>query len=144
MAGFLFLSLDEATMVHEKIGGWLERHTPLHLGGLPNSGFWWLFCLPPFLAFMAIWLRLTARYWRPHPLPCGRFALGLAVFLASAVGLELASNLTTEGSGPYYLTVLLEELGEMVAATVLLWATWELLVANGLRVRFEPGEPQDL
>jgi hypothetical protein len=59
------------------------------------------------------------------------------LYLLSAVGMEIVSNVTVERTTPYHLTVLLEETGEMLGATFMLWAAWGLLVCNGLRVNLQ-------
>ena len=56
-------------------------------------------------------------------------ALGVLLFGASAVGLEVLGNLAAEGSLFHKALGFAEEIGEMVGVTLLLWGA--LLVARG-------------
>jgi hypothetical protein len=59
------------------------------------------------------------------------YAAGVAAYVASFAGAELVSNFVSGANGGM---VLLEETGEMIGATLLLWATYELARSHGFRL----------
>jgi len=93
-AGFLFLSADEALFIHESVGEALNKHhsdvsqllrfkngygawIPIYLGVIGVLGF---------VTGPQIW-----RFWRVHRCSFKTLAIGAAVFLSGAVGLEIVS-----------------------------------------------------
>ena len=60
---------------------------------------------------------------------------GCALFALSAAGFEALGNLTDpDDLGARQVLGVFEEVGEMIAATVLLWAAIELVQAEGIRL----------
>lgn len=130
---FALLSLDEGAQVHERIGNWVEQGSGLGSGLVTGP---WLFVAVPVYGLLA-WLVVRA-VW---PLLRGRAtvlalgAVGFGLFGIAAAGFESLGNLTPpdavmvrRGLGVF------EEVGEMVAATTLLWAAWLLMRAEGVRL----------
>lgn len=86
--GFLFLSLDEALMLHERLGGKVQ------LEGRFHHARWVLLWLPPALLAAVVVLGLL---WQTSSSLVAGIVLGIVVFLSGAVGLEtLNSNLRYE------------------------------------------------
>jgi hypothetical protein len=124
---FAFLSLDEVAMLHEQIGhAWGPRSV--------RTGMWVVICLPIFLVALIIVARGIWPLLRDHPSALWRFAIGLALFLASAVGVELLANLYPDGSLAVHICVLIEETGEMLAHTILLWGAVDWAQQRGIRL----------
>ena len=54
------------------------------------------------------------------------FVYGLLVLLFGALGIETLSNIPERGSLGYVFQIFFEELFEMLGATLMLWAAYEL------------------
>ena len=137
---FLFLSLDEAAMVHEAVGRMLDGL--VHLGDredstLRETGVWMFFCAPALLAVVAGLGLTCARFFRGRRHILIRFAVGFGLLVGSAAGIETISNFVGDGFG-YQLETLVEEAGELIGETVLLWAALELLASYGITVLSAP------
>lgn len=134
-AMFLFFALDEIAMVHERI----SDHVAYHVHSLKSVGEFTsvpalIFCVPAVIVFAVIAARLSRRYWQGRPRVAGLFVAGLAVFLFAAAGLEALGHLLQNHHALYSLETLLEEGGEMVGVTLVLWSAVELLAAEKLRI----------
>lgn len=129
-AFFLLLSLDEAAMLHERLGDWLEADTGAGAGLRTGP---WMFVYAPLagLALLAT-LRAYRPYWRGRRLLIGLALAGLAVYGFSAVGLEFAANFVAAGSMAQKGLGFFEEIGEMVGMTTLVWAVAVLLRNEGV------------
>ncbi|MEA2736498.1 MAG: hypothetical protein QOE14_2949 [Humisphaera sp.] len=133
-AAFLFLSLDETTSLHERFGYWLDtvrnrRHTIFH-----ETGFWMLICAPLFIAAIALLAVGARRYLRGRPGIALKLAAGVALFIAAAAGVEALSNFAEAHGTAARALVLLEEVGEMLGATIILWGVCDLIRAHGVRM----------
>ena len=127
----LLLSADEVATIHERFA----RHFEAGVTGagraellFSKTGYWMLALGPLLAAGLAagIWL-IRSRLAIP-----GRIAVkglvGVAVYFLSATGLEMLSNFATGTAG--LLQVAAEEGGEMMGATLVLWALLDLLAAK--------------
>jgi hypothetical protein len=133
-AGFLFLSLDETTSLHENFGYWLDhlknrRETTLH-----ETGFWMLICAPIFLAGVALVGWAARRYLRGRAGVVIKFAIGSCVLVAAGAGVEMLSNFVTPQGTAARGLIMLEEVGEMAGATIMLWAVVDFLASYGMRL----------
>lgn len=132
---FLFLSLDEVAQIHEKIG--MVSDVLLPGGDRTNTVFWrsgiWMFLLGPLLlgAFW-LWWKAANRWLNGFP-HRGKFIAGMLLFVLAATVPEILSNFVTSHSLRLML-VLVEELGEMVGVTLILWGTYELCVFHQVPV----------
>jgi hypothetical protein len=131
--GFLFLSLDESTGLHEQFGYWLDstgrKATLLH-----ETGMWMVICAPLFLIALAA-LGLAARKClRGRGRIVRRFAVGAGVFVFAAAGVEAMTNFVSAIPALARAEVILEEVGEMAGATIMLWAAYELARSHGVRL----------
>jgi hypothetical protein len=61
----------------------------------------------------------------------------LAVFAAGALGMETLSNFTVPGSAAQLAQVTVEELLEMLGATIVLWGCVDLLQAWNVRLEVD-------
>ena len=134
---FVSLSLDEFAGVHEQLGLISDALLP---GGdregtvFQRTGIWMFLLGIPFIIFML----LVARKLHEHVAGRGftrLFLTGFAVFIGSAVGIEILANFTV--GRPMIWSILqisAEEFGEMVGATIMFWATWRLLEHYGITI----------
>lgn len=136
---FLFFSLDETAMVHERLSAWLRAGWGLNIGDdITNNAPVMVIAAPLVMAVVALAVGLTRRYWLGRPGVAIKFVAGIAIFLFCAAGLEILVNyvhwrLLTRCEN------LLEEGGEMVGATTVLWSAVELLAAEKLAIVFDRG-----
>ncbi|HEX2221610.1 MAG TPA: hypothetical protein VHK06_03725, partial [Candidatus Limnocylindria bacterium] len=121
-AMFFFLSLDEFAAIHEYFGR-LTRSE-----GLPVTGLW------PFvfgglgLAAAATLAVAGRSLWRADRMASVCLAGGLAAFTLSAAGLDLIVNVAPSESAVAQVFSFVEELGELLAATAMLYGAWRLAV----------------
>ena len=127
---FGFLSLDEVAQLHEQVG---HRYGPMLTPEL-RTGLWVAICLPIFA--VALWLTwLCVRtYFQDRRSILMRLGVGVGLLIFSAVVLELLANLVPDNSVPVHIAVMLEEVGEMCGATVVLWGSWEMLRSYGIEL----------
>ena len=131
---FLLLSLDEGAMVHERIGLWMTAQgagTETFSETAP-----WLFALAPLYGLIAL---ATARAWWPY-VKGRRFTIGLFVVGAGllgfcAAGMEgLMFALDAQHGLLGKAMSVVEETGELIAATLMLWGALRLVQAEGIRL----------
>jgi hypothetical protein len=126
---FAYLSLDEAAELHEKFG---NRLTLLATGGVGRTdtpfeitGLWMVFFGPPLLIALVggiVFLR------RRLSIPYAVFAKALAgaiIFVIAAGPGDILVNYVTGDA--HIIQTAVEELGEMVGVTLILWAAMTLL-----------------
>ncbi|MEM6393012.1 MAG: hypothetical protein AAF797_09590 [Planctomycetota bacterium] len=127
---FMLMSIDEAVQVHEEIG---KRADALLLSdGRANSWFSmtgiWVFVVAPPAVVALVWCFLRARRaWAGVPGVGVRLALGLTVFLAGAVLIEVFSNVSTAPSW-LLMQIAIEEGFEMLGVSLVLWAALDTAV----------------
>jgi hypothetical protein len=128
-AGFLAFSLDEIAQVHEAFGVILDG---VLLGGtrastsLATTGIWFVVIGIPFVLATVVAFIALLPYLRRSPGAARKLVTGMAVFLTAAVGIEALANLVTPGSFIAGLQILVEEVLELIAATTVLWGSYEL------------------
>jgi len=131
---FLFLSLDETTSIHENFGYWLDhlrhrRHTVF-----AQTGFWMVICAPLFLATLALLAWGARRYLIGRRAVVVKLAIGAVVFVVAAAGIETLSNFVVPHGTGARILVVLEEIGEMTGATIMLWGVCDLIRTHGIRL----------
>ena len=131
---FCFLSLDEATALHENFGYWLDRLRHRRNTAFDETGFWMLICAPVFLCVFGVLALGARRYLRGRRGVVIKLMAGAAIFVGAAAGVEALSNFVMPGTTAARLLVLLEETGEMTGATVMLWGVLELIRSHGVRL----------
>lgn len=124
---FLFLSMDETATIHEAIG---HQWGPESL----RTGMWVTIALPIFIVALAVVVRAVWPFLRGRPGVIRLYALGMGVALFSALGLEMLANLWPDQSMQVSVLVLLEEVGEMMGVTIMLWASARWVSSFGIRL----------
>lgn len=139
-AFFLLLSLDEGAQVHERIGHWVW---PGDASPESSASTGWILVVAPIYFLLslvfagAIWPYLRGRI---HIVMM--YVIGLGLFAFSAAGIEAIGGLT-DASNDFArgLIGIFEEGGEMIAMTVLVWATFKLIDAENIRLNTAPAKP---
>jgi len=136
---FAILSLDEIAMIHEWLGyesdvllpGGSRENTPFSRTGI------WMFLIGiPFFVFLISLIFCLKRYLKKGSHITNKYFIGLIIFLGSATGIEIISNFVSKRGITHVIQISCEELGEMVGVTIILWATYELLVSYNISLDF--------
>ncbi|MEO0559710.1 MAG: hypothetical protein AAF170_16175 [Bacteroidota bacterium] len=137
---FVLLSMDEGAMLHERLGFSLERAAGAEVGLRATP--WMLLGVPLYAALAVASFKAAKRYLTDRPDVVRLLWIGGGLFAASAVGLELIGDtlLTHNAMGQRVIGVF-EEVGEMAAATTLLWAALRLARWEGLGIQFNTPSP---
>jgi hypothetical protein len=123
---FLLMSIDESVMIHEYLG---RRSDVLLAGGsrdgtmFQETGIWALVIGIPFLILFFLWLRSVKRYIA-MPSAVSKLAIGIGIMLGGALGCEFLSNFL--GESLRIAELVCEEGFEMIGATVMLWAVYDM------------------
>jgi len=140
----LLLSLDETASLHERMGEGLETLlASMNTGTGMRVGTWTLICGPLFLIGLWLLARLTKPIWHSYRPVARKFAVGFALLFVSAVGGELIMSAVPADSIAEKAETFFEELGEMVAVTIMLWAAWDLLLMERYAAITASGESTD-
>jgi hypothetical protein len=125
---FAFLSLDELASVHEFIG----RRT--RFDGLPVSGLWPLLFGGVGVAVVAALVVAGRPFWARDRMAATCIVGGLAAYVLFAASLDLVVNLGPSSDPLVAVTSFVEEMAEMIAASVILSGAWRLVgpVATGV------------
>jgi hypothetical protein len=128
-AVFVYLSMDEGAVLHEKIGdrfdtlltgGGGAANTPFHI-----TGMWMLFLAPPlFVALIAGVVFLRKRLGISTDIFIKAIA-GIVIFILAAGPGDIVLNYVTGEAQT--IQIAMEEFGEMVGVTLILWAAMSLL-----------------
>ena len=129
---FFILSLDETAGIHE----WLGRKMDSVLVSsetssvFPETGMW-MFWLAPLLLGVMLYIGRSAReYLDERGNIARKYVLGMVIFVGSAAGIEILWNFVSGSGVTGIIQVTAEEVGEMIGATILVWATWDLLISH--------------
>lgn len=124
-AGFIFLSMDEAAALHEKITAALK-----HIEWVPrfkgDHGIWIPAYFSMAIAMAVIGRRTIISGFKVYPRQAIIMLSGTIILLTGAVGLEIISYQYLRGSEYSYLyevEVMVEEFFEMVGASLILYGT---------------------
>ncbi|MEA2725404.1 MAG: hypothetical protein QOH59_3175 [Gemmatimonadales bacterium] len=125
----LLFSIDEVAQLHERLGGQADALLPggVRGGGIfQRTGVWMLLLIPPTCVAAIMGGRALAREYPGHQRILLRAGVAGLAFLLAAGGVELLANLVEPGSHLQVLQVLVEETGEMLAATAVYWVARDL------------------
>lgn len=141
---FLFLSLDEASEIHERIGGltdFLLPNADRSSTAFGVTGIWtFVIGIPTFLFLAVLFLKLKP-YFHKTPTVLWKYFIGLTLFMLGAIGIETATNFIADKGYIFAAGVLhFEELFEMMGITTMVWATASLLYSYHLRITLDPVE----
>lgn len=125
--GFIFLSMDEAISLHERLsttlGHMKSDWTPSFKGG---CGIWMAVYLPVLMILALAAHRTIITFFRAYPHQARLLLVGAGIFFLGAVVLEIISYQylrDNEASQIYKLEVALEEFFEMVGSSLILYGT---------------------
>lgn len=124
---FLLMSIDEAIQIHE----WLGQQTDHILMGhdrddtsFRRTGGWMFAIGIPFIILFIVYANSIWQHFQSNQQAFKKLLLGMAVMLTGAIGLETLVNFI---SYEYkFFEVVLEEGMEMVGATIMLWAAYDM------------------
>lgn len=124
---FAFLSLDELASIHEFIG----RRT--RSDGLPVSGLWPFLFGGAGIALVAVLVVAGRPIWAKDRMAAACIVGGLAGYVLFAATLDLVVNLGPSSDPLVAVISFVEEMGEMMAASVMFYGAWRLVgpVATG-------------
>ena len=137
---FMVLSLDEAARLHERLGHLGDAMAPraAEVGLRFGARAIWTLVLTPVAIGGIVLAALAARKWF-----AGRrktvtlFVVGMALFIFFAVVLEVFFG-APENPTLRIVEGLVEETGEMVAGTVLVWAAANFVSSHGFKLLAGP------
>lgn len=135
---FLFLSVDEGAQIHELVSGILHKRilgTDIRETALPQTGYWMFFLVPALLAALGFAWISTRQYLTGQPARW-KLLVGCAVFVLGATVPEVVYNYLEPGSMEIVVEQVVEEIGEMLGITIVLWGVLELLAVHDVRLRF--------
>lgn len=135
-AFFVLLSLDEGAQVHERIGNFAQSLTGVGTGLV--TGPWLLVALPLYGALAWFVWKAARPLLKDRPQIVALAVGGAALFVFSAAGIEALGNFAADNTLALRLMGVFEEVGEMMAATTLLWAAWALARAEGVTLTVAP------
>lgn len=126
---FVFLSLDEATQLHEKLD------TDLIWASYDATGLlawpWVIIYAALVTIFVVLYLRFWLRFSRPFKI---YYALAAAIYVGSALGFEMLEALVYTTRGGYTMTYIIltsiEEMLEMAAITFLIYANFKYITVH--------------
>jgi hypothetical protein len=130
-AVFLFLSLDETASIHEWLGRVGERAEARLLGRSVHGPLWVFMTVPPLAVSLWICGRIAKPVFAGRRRLVTMFAAGFSLLIVSA-GLDIVQWAVRDIPAALQTELLIEESGEMLAGTLLLWATCELVRSHGV------------
>ena len=137
---FVYLSMDEAASVHERLAHMLRRvHFNFTIGGSKRWIFFYLVLLLVLLFVFRNDLRVAWHDWRRE---CVIFAFGFAVLMTGALVLESFEAIHRWVGLARYLEIGVEEGFEMLGATIIALPAYRILAyAVGYELdRLSPGD----
>jgi hypothetical protein len=124
---FLLLSIDEAIQIHEWLGnqtdnllvGHSRNNTPFKETGI------WMFAVGiPFAIFFMAYADSIKHHFQSNQQAFKKLLLGMTIMLTGAIGMETLVNFISHEYS--FFEVALEESLEMVGATIMLWAAYDM------------------
>lgn len=123
-----YLSVDEFVQLHERLG----RLIPSDV--LTVTGLWMVIAVPAFVATLVLLYVPSARFWSGPRDARTRVVLGVVIYLAAAAGIEVARNFVATDGLVGRAQLIVEEGGELVGVTVMIWGIIGLLKASNVRL----------
>lgn len=127
---FMMMSIDEATQIHEFLG---EKSDVLFESGtrkgtsFEHTGIWMFVIGLPFMGLFLLFAYSIKKHLSDKPFSLLKLIGGMIIMLTGALGFELVSNYFV-GNKYMFLVVVAEEGLEMVGATIMLWAIYDLAI----------------
>ena len=126
---FLLMSIDECVQIHEWLGA---KSDILFPSGSRKGTFFqytgiWMFVFGlPFLIFFLLLAHSLKQHISDKASSLKKLVIGMAIMLAGALGFELLSNFVAARF--WFIEVTFEEGLEMIGATVMLWAVYDMAI----------------
>ncbi|MFC4872328.1 multidrug transporter [Negadavirga shengliensis] len=134
---FLFLSLDEATEIHEALIGFTRKH-------LNTSGYFHYAWIIPYGAALIVMILIYLPFFLRLPRKVFRlFVLSGAIFVTGAIGFEMLGGKVIEEQGftvEYAIYYTFEELLEMVGVVIFIFTLLGYIASHSERIVFVLGE----
>ncbi|MCJ8167050.1 hypothetical protein MKJ04_19565 [Pontibacter sp. E15-1] len=123
--GFVFLSLDESAVIHERVTKALKDNewAPRFKGG---HGIWISIYFSFATLIVLVGVRTILSFFKVYPIQSVILAAGLACFLIGGVGMEVLSYWylrTAENAQLYSIEVVIEEFLEMAGISTILYGS---------------------
>lgn len=124
---FLLMSIDEIVQFHEYLGYMSDI---LLQGGsrigtsFSKTGIWMFVIGFPFLALFLLWAYLIKQIIFDNLANLRKIVIGMCILLSGALGVEALSNFVENSL--YVAAVVFEEGLEMIGATFILWAVYDM------------------
>jgi hypothetical protein len=141
-------SIDEIAQIHERLGSVADAFMTGRSQPGPElwaTGLWPVVVGIPAIAVLAIAVRGTRHIFQARSSRAlALLIVGFAVMLTGAVFVELGVNLLDEAGprgGLFLLQIVVEELMEMLGATLIVWSAASLLHAYGFELRRPTAAP---
>jgi hypothetical protein len=138
---FWLMSLDEVAQLHEKIGVLshaVATNVDLDQTMFPKTGYWVIVVGAPFLLVVIALFSAIRSYLTHPPYLIRLFLIGLGIMMIGALGVETLHNFAgSKGSMLRFILIFGEEMCEMFGVTMMLWASVELLKANGFNIELK-------
>ncbi len=129
---FLLMSIDETAMIHEWVGAKSDALLPSGTRAyttFDHTGIWVFVVGIPFLAFLVPFFYFIKKQLADHRSELLKLMAGMLIMLSGALLLELSGNFINVNF--YFIEVVLEEGFEMVGATVMTWAVYNMMMTSG-------------
>ena len=126
---FLLMSIDEAVQIHEWLGGVSDVLFPSRTRFdtiFESTGLWMFVIGIPFLLFFLWFIHSIKKDLVLHSKSLKKLVLGMLIMLSGALGFEFLSNFAD--SHILILDIVMEEGLEMIGATIMLWAVYEMTI----------------
>lgn len=126
---FLGLSLDEIASIHEQLGAMSDRLLP---GGdrtatpFPRTGIWMFLLGVPFIAILWTLIAAVRPFMANDRGALAKIVVGMVVMLSGSLIVEIFINLFERDSAGATIQIFVEELLEMLGATIVLWGSYQL------------------
>ena len=127
---FLLFSIDEVATLHEHLGVLSDALLPNGTRGdtpFIHTGLYFVFIGIPFIILFVGLIAAVRPYLTRYPAGFLKIAVGFALFMFAAGGLDFLSNFVEIGSFASAIQILTEEVTEMIAATIVLWGSYQLI-----------------
>ena len=121
------MSIDESVEIHEMLGRGSDIFLP---GGdrddsfFPETGIWMFLIGLPFLALFLLWAYSIKQVFSEKLFTLKKLVIGMCILLFGALVIESLSNFVDNGLLVAEITI--EEGLEMIGATVILWAVYDM------------------
>lgn len=130
---FLLFSVDEVATLHEHLGVLTDALLPNHTRDdtpFIHTGLYFVILGIPFIILFIGLIAAVRPYLARYPTGFLKIVVGFAMFMFAAGGLDALSNFVEIGTLASAVQILTEEVTEMIAATIVLWGSYDLIAGT--------------